>query len=139
MLSASQFAGAPCQQPHIPEEGTRFRPGELAVATRMGGGGSLTGKQADLPAEHRQELPLLQQVPRASCSSSSGSDQQDGTAQAEGSLQGGTPCRQKEGGIGAEGRQEELPGLLSWLPSSRFKRGSDRRPFSPLPSHRRRL
>ena len=30
-----------------------------------------------------------------------------------------------------KGRQEELPELLSWRPSSRCRRGSDRRPFSP--------
>ena len=42
------------------------------------------------------------------------------------------PCRQKLG-HGIEGRQEELPGLLSWRSSSRFRRGCDRRPFSPLP------
>lgn len=63
-------------------------------------GSSLTGRKAGLPAGHRQELALLQQVPRASCSSiPSGSHQQDGTAQAEGSLQGGTPM-QTEAGAG---------------------------------------
>lgn len=67
-----------------------------------GGGGSLTGRKAGLLAGHRWKLPLLQQVPRASCSSPSGSHQQDGTAQAEGSVQGGTPLQTEVGG-GARG------------------------------------
>lgn len=96
-----------------PEGAAPSQEGRLAC----GGGGSLTGRKAGLLVGHRGELPLLQQVPRASCSNPSGSHQQDGTAQAEGSLQEGTPL-QTEWGHGVEGRQEELPGLLSWRPSS---------------------
>lgn len=69
---------------------------------------------------------------QASCSNPSGSDQQDGPAQAEGSLQGGT-LLQTEAGAPGGGRQEELPGLLSWRSSNGFRAGSDRRPFSHLP------
>lgn len=69
---------------------------------------------------------------RASCSNPSGSDQQDGPAQAEGSLQGGT-LLQTEAGAPGGGRQEERPGLMSWRSSSGFRASSDRRPFSHLP------
>lgn len=93
----------------------------LAVATR--GGGSLTGRKAGLwrgrlpdrkeglPAGwDRGELPLLQQVPRASCSNPSGSDQQDGTAQAEGSLQEGTPLQTEGGSMGWRGDRKSCLG-----------------------------
>jgi hypothetical protein len=37
---------------------------------------------------------------------------------------------QTEAGARGGGRQEELPGLLSWRHSNRLRTGSDRRPFS---------
>lgn len=74
------------------------------------------------------------QVPRASCSSPSGSDQQDGTAQAEGSPQGGTPCPTEggESGMGRRGDRKSCLGRSAGAPpADSGERGSDRRPFSP--------
>lgn len=130
MLPASQCVGAPRQQSHIPEEGTRFRPGELAVATQ---GGRLPDRKEGWPVGCTQtgassaaagaQGQLLQPLRLRS----TGWDSPGGRKPA------GRDTLPTEAGSGlGRRRQEELPGLLSWRPSSRFRRGSDRRPFSPL-------
>lgn len=112
--------------PHSGRQGS----GLVGLAVTAPGGGSLTGRQACRWAHTGASCAAA--GAQASCSNPSGSDQQDGPAQAEGSLQGGT-LLQTEAGAPGGGRQEELPGLLSWRSSSGFRAGSDRRPFSHLP------
>lgn len=129
-LQLSGGWGAPRQQHHILED-TGFRLGGSGCDHSRG---RLPDRKAGGQACRwaHTGASCAAAGAQASCSNPSGSDQQDGPAQAEGSLQGGT-LLQTEAGAPGGGRQEELPGLLSWHSSSGFRAGSDRRPFSHLP------
>lgn len=136
MLPATQPAGWVCghhaSRPHILQD-TGFRLGGSGCdLSRRRLPDRKAGRQACRWAHTRASCAAA--GAQASCSNPSDSDQQDGPAQAEGSLQGGTLLQTEAGAPGGE-RQEELPGLLSWRSSSGFRAGSDRRPFSHSPPH----